>query len=228
MKLVALLKRIEAQLFPAKSNHHLTDLERKGADALTQSLATTGVCYGCVDELPSHFAIDFDHAQLLFKQHRTDQAPAHYISARFAQVKSIALLNKQRVSRRVALSGYQELYESPTLVLPIQRDQFACCDPAFGQQLIQETNVIHVIKGCHPCSRRFSRARYQLVFWLGEQGFAVAADELSFITANGRLALDQLLPYHQDWWQYWDSYWKQKDTPNPMPVDYTCDVVIPS
>ena len=228
MKLVALLKRIQAQLFPAKSNHHLTDLERKGADALTQSLAVTGVCYGCVDELPPHVTIDFDQAQLLFKQHRPDRAPAHYISAHFAAVKSVALLNKQRVSRRDALASIQELNESPTLVLPIQRERFACCDPTFGHQLIQETNVIHVIKGCHPCSRQFSRAHYQLVFWLGEQGIAIAADELSFITANGRLALDQLLAVHQDWWTYWESYWKQKDTPNPMPVDHTCDVVIPS
>lgn len=227
MLLVDLLKRIQAQLFPTPSERGLTDSERDGANVFSQALVTTGVCYGWVDALPDYYDLDFDHAQFQFKQTRSDRAPMHFISTRFAQLKSVALLNKKRVRRQDAWASYQQLNNSPTFVLPVQRERFSFCDPSFGQQLIRETNVVHVIKGCHPSSRRFSRARYQLVFWSDEQGIAIAADELCFITANGKLQLDQLPQYHQDWWTYWDAYWKQKDTSNPMPLDYTCDVVIP-
>jgi hypothetical protein len=75
--------------------------------------------------------------------------------------------------------------------------------------------------------RKPFRAPYRLVFWCGNYGLAIAARSLRLVTHSGSVALDQVAEVNRQWWDYWRRYWAHKDTAEPLPHDYACEVTIP-
>jgi hypothetical protein len=66
-----------------------------------------------------------------------------------------------------------------------------------------------------------------LGFWAGSIGLAVVAKSMGIFSHAGELSMEDAVAANQKWWAYWREYWQRKDTDNPMPEDYTCEVTIP-
>lgn len=45
---------------------------------------------------------------------------------------------------------------------------------------------------------------------------------------QGELDEQAVLASSREWWAYWREYWRRKDTPDPMPRDYACEITIPA
>jgi hypothetical protein len=66
-----------------------------------------------------------------------------------------------------------------------------------------------------------------LAFWAGRAGFVGVAESIALFNMQGEVDVAAIPDWHSKWWSYWKDYWARKDTPNPMPKDYTCEVTIP-
>ena len=67
----------------------------------------------------------------------------------------------------------------------------------------------------------------RLAFWAGPVGMHIEAEDLGIVLMTGEISLEQFDKLHGDWWAYWKEYWKRRDTTNPMPKSYACEVTIP-
>lgn len=45
---------------------------------------------------------------------------------------------------------------------------------------------------------------------------------------DGELSLDDVENRKDKWWDYWKEYWEKRDSENPLPKDYACEVTIPA
>ena len=72
------------------------------------------------------------------------------------------------------------------------------------------------------------RGKALLAFWAGPVGFVGVAEAIAlFNSAEGEVDLATIPDWYGKWWSYWKEYWARRDTPNPMPKDYACEVTIP-
>lgn len=67
----------------------------------------------------------------------------------------------------------------------------------------------------------------QLGFWTEEIGIVIVADSMDIYSHTGEITLDEIVTYHQAWWDYWKKYWDVKDTPEALPYDALCEITIP-
>jgi hypothetical protein len=67
-----------------------------------------------------------------------------------------------------------------------------------------------------------------LGFEAGPFGLAVAAESVAVFNHHGELDPAAIFAGIKKWWEYWGEYWRRKDTPDPLPHDYACEVTIPS
>jgi hypothetical protein len=64
-------------------------------------------------------------------------------------------------------------------------------------------------------------------FWAGPVGFVGVAESIGLFNLQGEVDPATIPDWHSKWWSCWKEYWARKDTPNPMPEDYACEVTIP-
>jgi hypothetical protein len=67
-----------------------------------------------------------------------------------------------------------------------------------------------------------------LGFWAGQVGFVAVAESVALLSMQGEVDLASIPELHAKWWTYWKEYWARKDTADPMPRDYACEVCIPA
>lgn len=72
------------------------------------------------------------------------------------------------------------------------------------------------------------RGKPLLAFWAGPVGFVGVAVSISLFNMQGEVDLAAVPELHNKWWSYWRDYWARKDTADPMPEDYACEVTIPA
>jgi hypothetical protein len=71
------------------------------------------------------------------------------------------------------------------------------------------------------------RGKALMAFWAGRVGFVGIAESIALFNIQGEVDLASIPDWHGKWWSYWKEYWERKDTQNPMPEDYACEVTIP-
>ena len=72
------------------------------------------------------------------------------------------------------------------------------------------------------------RDKALLAFEAGRVGFVGVAESIALFNMQGEVDPATIPDRHREWWTYWKTYWARKDTPNPMPKDYACEVTIPA
>ena len=71
-------------------------------------------------------------------------------------------------------------------------------------------------------------SKYKFSFAADPVGLIVVSNEMELLTQKGTIGIDEVEVLNEKWWGYWKEYWKRRDTENPMPRDYTCEVTIPT
>ena len=175
--------------------------------------------------LPDTFQLEFGGTQLYFPPTSTDKPPQTQIALQFRQPTSISFLSRREGAEDFAWS--QLLHEDQLEAPGCSHEEFGFGDADFLKSLLDQATHYKVVHGYEPMREAFLHEPYQLVFWCGEYGLAIAAQSLRLLTHQGEVALDQLADVHRQWWDYWRSYWDKRDTPDALPKDYACEVTIP-
>lgn len=67
----------------------------------------------------------------------------------------------------------------------------------------------------------------RLFFWAGEVGVAVAARRMALVSHQGDLDWQLIPSMVSRWWNYWEDYWKVRETETARAWDYACEVTVP-
>ena len=84
-----------------------------------------------------------------------------------------------------------------------------------------------VLLGAAP-SRDEDFAGFELLAFTAHQvGLVVSGSRILPANRFGHLDAEALRKANSSWWDYWRNYWQRRNSPNPMPHDYACEVTIP-
>ena len=176
-------------------------------------------------ELPKTIQIEFGGTQLYFEPSENGIPPNNQIALQFINPKSISFLSRSKN----LVENWPELLKTDKLELPnCDYENFTFLDENVMKNIIDKAELIQTIHGYSPKEDSFYKEKYKLVFWAQEYGLAVNAEELKLMSQKGRIELNEVSEINNRWWNYWQKYWSLRDTENPLPMDYLCEITIPT
>lgn len=195
-------------------------------ETLASAISDVGYWTWWVSDLPAIFQLEFGGTQLYFPQ-ADGSKPASQVALQFQNPLSISFLTKQFDSED-GENWFEELHHDRLSPPTCNYDQFTLTDTALMASLLQQANHIYTLHGYAPSDVKFMSAPFKIVFWAGNYGCAVSAENLKLLSANGKVELEQIPQLHGDWWEYWQRYWAVRETDSALPKDYACEVTIPA
>lgn len=194
-------------------------------ELLAHAISDVGYWNWWTAELPELLQVEFGRVQLYLPS-ENQSAPHSMVALQFRNPTSISFLT--RIQGEETHLWHEGLHEEKMDGPNITWDAFSFTHHEQMTAILDDAQVITTIHGYSPKDAAFLNEKYKLVFWAGNFGLAVAAQDMKILTHVGEIALHRLPELSKQWWGYLDKYWKRKDTNNPMPVDYTCEATIPS
>lgn len=198
------------------------------ADLLVQladAISDVGYWSWWTHELPELFQLEFGGTQLYFPPASADLPPRTQIALQFQQPASVSFLSRGEGTADFAWAQalHDDQLEPPTC----SYGEFGFGNGESLTAMLQQATHRQTMVGYEPTAEAFLQEPYQLVFWCGNFGFAIAAQGLRLVTHSGAVVLDQVPEVNREWWAYWRRYWDNKDTPEALPKDFACEVTIP-
>lgn len=195
---------------------------------LHRSIADVGYWSWWIGGLPAFFQIEFGGVQLYFPPLAPNEAPSSRLAFQFRHPLSVSFLTRQTGDETPQSDWVRALHEDALEMPTCDREAFALEDETQMRSMLQTAENIETLHGCSPDDAAFFAAPARLVFWAGDYGLAIAAEELRLLSQQGQVALDEIPDLHQAWWAYWERYWQHRDTEYALPQDYACEVTIPA
>lgn len=195
-------------------------------DILSNAIYDIGYWSWWTTDLPTIIKIEFGGTRLYFPPTDNSQPPSTQIAIEFRNPKSISFLTRQEILANDQ-TWFDDLHNDKMEAPSCSYGYFTFTDNSLMMEIINEAKTINTIHGYSPTDNLFQTEKYKLVFWAGDYGFAVSADEIKLLTNNGKVELDQIPKVHSEWWTYWRNYWDLINTKNAFPKDYACEVTIP-
>ncbi len=201
-------------------------LEEQNLNTLANAICDVGYWSWWVTELPELIQVEFGGTQLYFPPDDPLNHPSSQIAIRFKNPKSISFLTKRKLVEG-AENWFDLLHQDKVEPITCDYDHFTFTDVKLMNEIIHQAETIQTIHGYSPRESSFMLDKYKLVFWAGDYGMAIAADELAVRSKEGFIELIQVPAIHSQWWEYWKRYWDAINTENPLPSNYACEVTIP-
>jgi hypothetical protein len=201
-----------------------TLLEHDQLEILADAISDIGYWSWWTEQLPELFQIEFGGTQLYFPPTNSDTPPQTQIAVRFDHPTSISFISKNEGDNFEWINLLQEdKMEPPTC----SHGEFSFGKSELAKSLLQQVTKIKTIHGDKLTIENFLSEPISLVFWCGEIGLAISAKELKLLNHLGGIALTDIAEVNRNWWEYWRTYWDKRDSSEPLPKDYACEVTIP-
>jgi len=194
-------------------------------ELLASAISDVGYWNWWTAELGELMQVELGRIQLYIPSDN-ESAPHNTLALQFRNPTSISFLT--RIAGDDTHLWHEALHEDKMEGPNIIWNAFSFTDHEKMAEIIEDAQTIKTIHGYSPKDAAFLNEKYKLVFWAGNFGLAVAAQDMKIVTHAGEIGLHRVPEMSKQWWSYLDEYWKRKDTGDPMPVDYTCEVTIPS
>lgn len=199
--------------------NHLITLE----DAITD----VGYWRWWIADLPSAFQLEFGGTQLWNPPAAKGEPPSGVIALRF-DLPTLAVFLTARARKAAAPLDWPTALQQETIdCLGLAPGDLTLTSTERFADLVRDMEVQQCLTGSFPPSPTQLQSSAFLALRSGDLGVAVIAAGMSVRNRSGTLSPDRILEANRRWWEYWREYWQRKDGPDPMPVDYGCEVTIP-
>jgi hypothetical protein len=204
--------------------------ENQLLDVLSDTITDVGFWTWWMCELPSLILIEFDGTQLYFPSSDNTEPPSSQIAIQFINPQTISFLSVPDNDSELEENWYDLLHEDKfdPPVWVCTKHLFTFTDNQLMKSIINGADKIITTFGYSPKLEKFLNEKYKLVFMAGNVGFAVAANGISLLSKNGEFNINDIEAINDEWWNYWEKYWKLSGTENELPKDYACEVTIPA
>lgn len=198
-------------------NDHLPILE--------SAIADVGCWTWWASNLPGAFQVEFGGTQLWNPPISEGQAPSGVIALRFRKPRLVYFLTMSEGSSQNWPDQLQRDEMKPPRVRP---ESFTLTSIDFCGQIIAKAKTVQEFVGKVGSTALPMTGESIIGFEAGSFGVVIAAESLGVLNHQEELDEQGVLTSSRKWWSYWQEYWRRKDTSNPLPHDFACEVTIPA
>jgi hypothetical protein len=197
-------------------------------DILADAIQDVGYWRWWTSQYPDIFQVEFGGVQIYTPPQQPNQPPPGLIALRFTNPISVNFLTFPEAPDDFPPNWLDLLHNDTLDPQTISYDTFIFNDPQHAQSLLQDAKQVTTAFGQPPTPSDLASAPITLAFRAGYTGLLVTAQALTILSIVGEIQPEEIEQKHNEWWLYWQEYWRLKDTDNPLPEDYACEVTIPA
>jgi hypothetical protein len=191
---------------------------------LENAISDVGHWRWWAEALPERFQVEFGGVQLWNPPTREGGPPSGVIALRFIQ-PSLVLFLTAKDAEEVEPDWPEALHEDRMEPLSVAYDQFTLTSDEQIASMAKDCTLRFVVGDSDGLAAGSDPVR--LGFRAGPIGLIVRAKEMVVLSSAGELTPEKIAEASAAWWAYWKEYWARRDTENPLPRDYACEVTIP-
>lgn len=193
--------------------------------ALESAISDIGYWSWWTGNLPSTFQVEFGAVQFWSPPRTEGQPPSNQIALCFRKPRLVYFLTfEEGLTNDWPDQLHRDELEPPS----VDHEAFTLTDSEICRQLVDKSVAIRALVG-EPGNTRLPIAGESFLgFEAGPFGLVVAAESFGVFNHQGELDSAAVTAGIRKWWEYWREYWRRKDTADPMPRDYACEVTIPA
>ena len=187
---------------------------------LVSAITDVGDWRWWAENLPDSFQIEFGGVQFYEPPEDPSKPPRSTVALRFRNPSMIRFL-RRGAPDDLPGDWHLQLRDDKLEPFNVSHEEFAVGGHIDPQIIASASDIIEFFSS-PPAGKSI-----QLAFWAGPVGMHIEAEEIGIILMSGEISLERFNELHGDWWAYWKEYWKRRDTSDPMPKSYACEVTIP-
>ncbi len=194
---------------------------------LESAISDVGYWSWWVAHVPSTFQIEFGSVQLWVPPTQEGLPPSGQLALRFYEPSCVIFLRRENQTQQsLADNWYEQLQADNLAAFGICYDAFTLSSRERAKEILNEAESRSIYHGSLDSLDDISSGCC-CAFWAGPVGLYISAESMAVYSHHGEVAFKDLEQMSVRWWNYWSEYWAQKDTDNPMPEDFACEVTIP-
>jgi len=166
------------------------------------------------EEHTQSIQLEFGGVQLFIPPLTQNEAPSNQIALRFISPSSIQFFN----TVPMADDWPEQLANDELDPFVLDAEKFVL---STSLDLPEFLNDVNITRELHPND---VKPHYQLAFLAGDIGFRVTAKDIRIYCHQGQILLPQVNQLNEKWWRYREAYVASKNSDQPMPEDYACEV----
>ncbi|QJW94725.1 hypothetical protein [Frigoriglobus tundricola] len=192
--------------------------------ALESAISDVGHWTWWAANLPPVFQVEFGGTQFWNPPSGEGQPPSSRIALRFRKPRLVYFLT---LVDGVPADWPDRLQRDELEPPSVDHEAFTLTSAELCGRLVGKAVAIRSLVG-EPGATPLPLVGEALIgFEAGPFGLVVAAESLGVFNHHGELDESAVLASNSKWWEYWREYWRRKDTTDPLPRDYACEVTIP-
>jgi hypothetical protein len=189
---------------------------------LVSAISDVGYWSWWSEKLPAMFQLEFGGAQIHVPPEDRTKPPSSLLALRFLRPALVSFIRRSEDGGNLPADWARQLKEDKIEPFRISHDEFALGDDALFGEVIAQTaiEIVHF-------TDESGGKEVKLAFWAGPVGMRIEAAEVRPVLMTGEIELSTVASLHSAWWSYWGDYWSKRDTAEPFPKDFACEVTIP-
>jgi len=202
------------------------ELTRK-LKVLEKAISDVGYWAWWTADFPTFIMLEFGGSQIWTKPKDNESPPSGLIGITFLNPYSVSFVTRKFHDMKPP-DNWAELLHNDDLDLPeIEYGLFTFTNNDLIELIIENAVTVETVFGIKPTNPEFKNAEFKFGFWANNFGCIISCESISIISHDGDLSLDDVENRRIKWWEYWEEYWVRRNTENPLPADYACEVTIP-
>jgi hypothetical protein len=194
---------------------------------LEDAISDVGYWNWWTADIPKLIMLEFGGTQIWTKPN-DKESPSGQIGITFQNPYSVSFVTRNEYTS-VTPENWAELLHNDKLDQPeIEHGQFKFNDIELIEHIIKNSKKVETIFGHNPMEPDFKNAEFIFGFWAVNFGCIISCESIKIVSHDGELSLDDIERRTGRWWEYWKDYWEKRNTENPLPQDYACEVTIPA
>lgn len=195
-------------------------------EILADAISDVGVWTWWQSDSPEYIQIEFNGTQLWNPPTEAGHPPSGKIALGFEDVVSIAFLTFD--AEAVEENWPQLFHEDQIDHFNLNSERFTFTDAALIGEIIKDAATVDTLYGIAPEQVDWSASVIKIGFRAWSVGLVISAKRMDLLNFEGDFELSEVKEKNEKWWEYWNEYWRAKDTSNALPEDYACEVTIPA
>jgi hypothetical protein len=189
---------------------------------LVSAIADVGYWRWWSEQLPELFQLEFGGVQFYIPPEDKSKPPSSLLALRFIRPSRVSFIRRNGDLDELPVDWPNQLKEEEIDPFGISHEKFALGDDALFNEIVSQTESEITYFTDSSGGRDV-----KLAFWSGAAGVRIEAVQLRLFLMSGEIELSTFASLNNDWWSYWQDYWKKRDTTEALPKDFACEVTIP-
>jgi hypothetical protein len=172
------------------------------------------------------FQIELGGVQLYNPPSEKGNPPSGIIALRFIDVSYVGIMERKDNHLVIPKDWFNKLHNDKIEPPSISHDEFTLSNKTQLEEITSSATTIKHKRGqLDDINNSVDKAF--IAFWAGCIGIIIVGNQMKVLSSSGVIDENQIEQKSKQWWDYWQKYWDHRDTNNPLPKDYACEVTIP-